>query len=79
MSGAHYRLYLIDGNDRFCGVEEFNATDDAGALASARLSLARTPFPAGEVWQLARRVGLIENKPEASPNDSGAGRTTSPC
>ena len=75
--GAHYRLYLMDGNDWFCGVEEFDAADDTAALDAARLSLSRTRFPAAEIWQLARRVATIRNNAEAE-NDSGAGRTTSP-
>ena len=71
--GAHYRLYLMDGNDRFCGVEEFDAADDTAALATARLSLSRTRFPAAAIWQLARRVATIRQD-EAVPERDMAGR-----
>lgn len=54
----HYRLYLLDGEDRIIAVSiELTAPDDAAAIEAAYG--ARGAAHAVEIWNGKRRVGSI--------------------
>jgi hypothetical protein len=54
----HYRLYLLDGEDRIIAVSiEITAPNDAAAIAAA--CSARGDAHAVEIWNGKRRVGSI--------------------
>lgn len=53
---AHYRAFLIGTDGHFKGAEEFISDSDTSALEHARQFAKAQPV---EVWQEARRVGVI--------------------
>ena len=55
---AHYRMFFIGSDNHIVGAEVLECPSDDDALARARLSCGA--HPAVEVWELARRVGLVE-------------------
>jgi hypothetical protein len=59
----HYRIYLINCDDDFVGVQNVASLTDADALAHARAMV--TIERGVEVWEQARFVGRIEPEMEA--------------
>lgn len=52
-----YRLYYLDGADHILSAENFNAADDAAAIAEAHARCDRhLVCHAAELWQGSRRV-----------------------
>lgn len=58
---AGYRAYIVGQNGHFKRSEEFEATDDASAVRRAEDFAAADPV---ELWQGARRIGVIESRGE---------------
>ena len=56
---AHYRIFFIGSDDHIAKADILECPTDDDALARARLSC--TAYPAVEVWELARRVGRVDN------------------
>jgi hypothetical protein len=59
----HYRIYLVNCDDHFVGVQNVASPTDADALAHARAMM--TVEHGVEVWERARFVGRIEPEMEA--------------
>ena len=59
-----YRFYRLDLNGRVFSAEDCEAPDDPAALEAARAFCGQTEV---EVWQEARRIGLLKRSGELSP------------
>jgi hypothetical protein len=57
-----YRFYLLEGSGHIAAVRVGECTTDADALLEAEDVLQTSEFPAVEIWDGARRVGML-NKP----------------
>jgi len=57
MSG--YRLYLLERGDHIAAVRVCECTTDADALLEADAELQASKYPAIEVWDGPRRVGML--------------------
>ena len=60
-----YRFYRLNQLNHFVGVEDFDAPDDAAALAGVRMLLQAEASPGFELWQAARRVAKRLPEPSA--------------
>lgn len=58
MSGG-YRIYLLEHGDHIAAVTTCDCTTDADALLEADALLQASKYPAVEVWNGPRRVGLL--------------------
>jgi hypothetical protein len=54
---AGYRLFCLDDGGHIVDRRDFDAEDDEAAIAAAR---ADCPHSRSELWELGRRVALIE-------------------
>jgi hypothetical protein len=63
---AGYRFYLLEDGDHIVAVKVCECTGDADALLEADAVLQASTYPAVEVWNGPRRVGII-SKPAAAP------------
>jgi 1,2-phenylacetyl-CoA epoxidase PaaB subunit len=60
MTQVHYRLYLLDDEDRINAASlEIHAPDDEAAIQAAQDALDRAH--AVEIWSGKRRVGIIRH------------------
>jgi hypothetical protein len=60
---AQYRMFLLDRRGRILAREEYEAPDDAAAIANARaMFVERARYGGFEVWQLARMVHREERR-----------------
>jgi len=55
-----YRCYLLGDDGKIKGSEMIECATDAAALDEAERRLARCDYPAIEVWDRARRVGIVD-------------------
>jgi hypothetical protein len=54
-----YRCYLLDEDDKIKGVEIIECSTDAGALEEAGRRLSNHGWPAIEVWDRGRYIGMV--------------------
>jgi len=64
---AFYRAYFLDADGHIVAVHPFDADADALALGAAQRLLSETNFPGMELWELSRRVAVLDRK-EAGPH-----------
>jgi hypothetical protein len=62
---AGYRFYLLEGGDHIAAVKVCECTNDVDALLEADAVLQTSIYPAVEVWNGPRRVGML-SKPAAA-------------
>ena len=60
-----YRFYLLERNDHIAAERACDCTNDADALLEADAALQACGYPAVEVWNGPRRVGIL-SKPVAA-------------
>jgi hypothetical protein len=63
---AGYRFYLLEHGDHIVAVKTCECTSDADAFLEADAVLQASIYPAVEVWNGRRRVGIL-SKPEGAP------------
>jgi hypothetical protein len=63
---AGYRFYLLEQGDHIVAVKTCDCTNDADALLEADAVLQASIYPAVEVWNGPRRVGIL-SKPAGAP------------
>lgn len=70
---ACYRFYSLDATGRICDRTEGECADDHGALLHGR-EIARKLKKPIEVWEAARRLGLVpyDSDIDAAPLAAGA-------
>jgi hypothetical protein len=56
---AGYRCYSLGEDGKIKGAVNIQCPSDAAAIEEAELRLATCGYPAIEVWQGARRVGIV--------------------
>ena len=56
---AGYRFYLLEDGDHIAAVKACECTNDAAALLEADAFLQASTYPAVEVWNGPRRVGML--------------------
>jgi hypothetical protein len=54
-----YRFYFLGQDGKIKSAEDIECPTDTDALAEAERRLAAGTYPAIEVWERARRVGLV--------------------
>jgi hypothetical protein len=54
---AYYRIYLLNDDNRICGVEEAECESDQSAIQAGEPLLEM--YPRIEIWQEARRVAHL--------------------
>jgi hypothetical protein len=59
---SHYRAFIIGDDGHFKSAQEFLSDSDTSALEHARQFAKENPV---EVWQEARRIGMIEKNANA--------------
>lgn len=61
-----YRVYYVGTDGHFCGAEQIEAADDAGAFRQAAALAAEAPV---QIWQRDRCVGVLPRlaHPSAQP------------
>jgi hypothetical protein len=52
-----YQMYFVDEANRIALGEDVECIDDSAALRNARAALRHRDYPAGEVWDHAKRIG----------------------
>ena len=57
-----YRCYLLDIDGKIRGVELIEYLTDGAALEMAELKRATCGFPSIEIWDKARRVGIVGHR-----------------
>ncbi|WP_407118228.1 hypothetical protein [Bradyrhizobium sp. LMG 9283] len=62
-----YRAYLVGENGVFRSAEAFEASSDSSALAFAKQF---TRLGKVEVWQLGRKIAVLESEQSRSPEPS---------
>lgn len=60
---AGYRIYLLEG-EHIAAVMVCECTTDADALVEADAFLQASTYPAVEVWNGARHVGVLSKPPQ---------------
>ena len=67
-----YRCYLLGEDGKIKGAEIIECATDAAALDEAERRLAADEYPAIEVWDMARRVGLVGCSQARSQNTASS-------
>jgi hypothetical protein len=55
-----YRCYFLGGDSKIKSAEVIECATDADALEAAKQKIATSDYPTIEVWNRARRVGIVD-------------------
>jgi len=70
MSGG-YRIYLLEEGDHIAAVRICDCMTDANALLEADAFLQASKYPAVEVWNGPRRVGMLSKPDQKNASTDG--------
>src|SRR6185312_9198641 len=57
-----YRCYFLGGDSKIKSAEVIECATDADALEAAKQKIATSDYPTIEVWNRARRVGIVDRR-----------------